>query len=391
MFKYLKFGNISPMHHTAHYVNGHLMSEYCFTRQGFEDFYSILYFYHPPTSESERIIYKEAQWGMPRKRETTMLERRHFHSRRIQAGGNFISGRTLLAFNDDLTYGIGHPEHCVDTFFANNEADELFFLAEGRIHFQSLFGTLDLEAGDYLLIPRSCPYRFRFEKAPRLVYVEAKKDLSIPKEYINDRGQLKMDAPYSERSFKTPEWDEPLFSSDEPVSIVRKRQGIFTRTDYPQNYFKMSGWDGYVYPFAINIDRIQPKTGRVHLPPVSHMTFTGGGFAIMTFLPRVLDFDEQAVPCPFYHSSVNCDELLFYHSGDFTSRKTIGPGSISFHPSGIPHGPHPGAYKNSIGLKKTNEQAVMVDTFAPLYLTPESQYPEDPDYPKSWQEAAHES
>jgi homogentisate 1,2-dioxygenase len=83
---------------------------------------------------------------------------------------------------------------------------------------------------------------------------------------------------------------------------------------------------------------------------------------------------------------VDCDELLFYHSGDFTSRKTIERGSISYHPSGIPHGPHPGAYKNSIGLKQTNEQAMMVDTFSPLFLTRQSEALEDPDYPTSWQE-----
>lgn len=391
MLKYLKFGELPSMHHTAHYVDGCLMNEYCFTRQGFDAPYSILYLHHPPTAEYERALYKEAKWGIPEKRDSTVLERRHFRSHRIPPQGNFISGRTLLAFNDDLTYGICHPASNGSDFFANNDADELFFLSHGKVFLQSLFGSLTLKTGDYLLIPRSCPYRFNFDREPRLLYVEAKKELSIPEDYLNPQGQLKMEAPYSERSFKTPQWDHALFTGDEPSSIVRKRQGIFTRMDYAENYFKMAGWDGHVYPLAINLDRIQPKTGRVHLPPISHTTFTGQGFAIMSFLPRLLDFDPQAVPCPFYHSSVNCDELLFYHSGDFTSRKTIEPGSISYHPAGIPHGPHPGAYENSIGLKQTDEQAVMVDTFSPLYLTRESFSSEDPDYPKSWQEAVHET
>lgn len=386
MFKYLKFGNVAPMHHTAHYVDGRLLNEYCFTREGFEEPYSILYLFHPPTGESEQEIYRDASWGVPKKRKSAVLQRRHFRSRRMNPQGHFISGRILLAFNDDLTYGLCHPKQTETAFFANNDADELFFLAEGNIKFQSLFGRMTLTAGDYLIVPRSCPYRFSFDAPPRLVCVEAKKDISIPDVYVHHRGQLKMDAPYSERSFQVPEWDAPLFEGDDPVSIIRKRQGGFTRTYYPENFFKMAGWDGYVFPYAINIKNIQPKTGRVHLPPVSHMTFMGQGFAVMSFLPRVLDFDEKAVPCPFYHSSVDCDELLFYHSGDFTSRKTIEPGSISFHPSGIPHGPHPGAYQDSIGMKRTDEQAVMVDTFSPLYLTADSEALEDPDYPKSWQE-----
>ena len=375
-----------PMHHTAHYAGDRLLNEYCFTREGFEEPFSILYLYHPPTSEVESKIYKEAAWGFPEKRNDTLLQRRHFRSSMGQSHGHFISGRTPLAFNDDLTYGLCHPAEFTPVFFANNDADELFFLAQGEIDIQTLFGKLKLVPGDYLILPRSCPYRFNFSSPPKLIYVEAKQSLSIPNDFINVRGQLKMDAPYSERSFKCPEWDAELMENDEPVSIVRKRQGAFTHTFYSHNYFQMTGWDGYVYPYAINLNNIQPKTGRVHLPPVSHLTFAGGGFAVMSFLPRVLDFDEHAVPCPFYHSSVDCDELLFYHSGDFTSRKTIGRGSISYHPSGIPHGPHPGAYKNSIGLKRTNEQAVMVDTFTPLFLTRQSEGLEDPGYPTSWQE-----
>ena len=386
MFKYLKFGNVPPLHHTAHYVEGHLMNEYCFTRKGFEDPYSILYLFHPPTSEVETDLQQEVKWGNPDAKIRSPLQRKHFRSKIASFKGNFILGRTLLAFNEDLTYGVCHPQNSDSTFFANNDADELFFLSEGTIEFQSLFGKLSLIPGDYLIIPRSCPYRLKFKESPRLLFVEGKKGLSIPSTFINDQGQFNMDAPYSERSFKTPEWDDKLFNSDEPTSIIRKRQGVFTKTHYAENYFKMSGWDGYVFPFAINLKNIQPKTGRVHLPPTSHLTFSGEGFAVMSFLPRLLDFDPQAVPCPFYHSSVDCDELLFYQSGDFTSRKGIEKGSISFHPSGIPHGPHPGAYKNSIGLKQTNEQAVMVDTFSPLKLTVESGAFEDPDYPKSWQE-----
>ena len=374
------------MHHTAYYVGNQLLNEYCFTREGFEAPYSTLYLYHPPTGEVESKPYPEANWGVLEQRDKPLLQRRHFRSFMEKSQGHFISGRTSLAFNADITYGLCHPAEFAPAFFANNDADELFFVAQGEVTVQTLFGKLSIISGDYLILPRSCPYRFNFSKPPKLIYVEAKHDLSIPKEFINSSGQLKMDAPYSERSFKCPEWDAELMEGNEPVSIIRKRQGVFTQTGYSHNYFHMTGWDGYVYPYAINLHDIQPKTGRVHLTPASHLTFAGGGFAVMSFLPRVLDFDENAVPCPFYHSSVDCDELLFYHSGDFTSRKTIERGSISYHPSGIPHGPHPGAYKNSIGLKQTNEQAVMVDTFAPLCLTRQSEALEDPDYPTSWQE-----
>ena len=51
------------------------------------------------------------------------------------------------------------------------------------------------------------------------------------------------------------------------------------------------------------------------------------------------------------------------------SRNNINKGSITLHPAGIPHGPHPGAMEKSIGKKETFELAVMIDTFSPLMVT----------------------
>jgi hypothetical protein len=48
------------------------------------------------------------------------------------------------------------------------------------------------------------------------------------------------------------------------------------------------------------------------------------------------------------------------------SRKGIEFGSITHHPDGIPHGPHPGRAEASIGAKYTDELAVMMDSFRPL-------------------------
>ena len=78
--------------------------------------------------------------------------------------------------------------------------------------------------------------------------------------------------------------------------------------------------------------------------------------------------------------------MLYYVDGDFMSRNDIGPGHISLHPAGIPHGPHPGAMERSIGQKETNELAVMVDTFKPLMVTEEALKLDDGKYWKSWLE-----
>ena len=66
------------------------------------------------------------------------------------------------------------------------------------------------------------------------------------------------------------------------------------------------------------------------------------------------------------------------------SRDSIECGDITLHPSGIPHGPHPGTVEKSIGELKTDELAVMVDPFNPLKITQEALNVEDENYFKSW-------
>jgi homogentisate 1,2-dioxygenase len=66
------------------------------------------------------------------------------------------------------------------------------------------------------------------------------------------------------------------------------------------------------------------------------------------------------------------------------SRKGIERASITIHPGGIPHGPHPGTYEGSIGKGRTDELAVMIDTFRPLKLTKNATSLEDKNYSYSW-------
>jgi homogentisate 1,2-dioxygenase len=66
------------------------------------------------------------------------------------------------------------------------------------------------------------------------------------------------------------------------------------------------------------------------------------------------------------------------------SRRGVDISSFTVHPAGIPHGPHPGTVEASIGKEGTEELAVMVDTFHPLWLTKDAAELEDPAYPYSW-------
>ena len=71
----------------------------------------------------------------------------------------------------------------------------------------------------------------------------------------------------------------------------------------------------------------------------------------------------------------------------FGSRRGIERSSISLHPRGIPHGPHPGSVDKSLGAKRTEELAVMIDTFYPLKYTAAARAVDDESYPYSWYDA----
>jgi homogentisate 1,2-dioxygenase len=146
------------------------------------------------------------------------------------------------------------------------------------------------------------------------------------------------------------------------------------------------GWDGCLYPYAFNIADFEPITGRIHQPPHVHQTFGGHGFVVCSFVPRLVDYHPLSIPSPYNHANVDSDEVLFYVDGDFVSRKGSGieAGSLSLHPSGFTHGPQPGAVEASIGQARTDEVAVMLDTFAPLDLGPAAIDCEDAEYAWSW-------
>ena len=87
---------------------------------------------------------------------------------------------------------------------------------------------------------------------------------------------------------------------------------------------------------------------------------------------------------PYVHSNVEADEVLFYVDGEFGSRRGVGLGSMTLHPGGIPHGPHPGTIMASMDVEFTHEMAVMFDTDRPLHLTKEAIELDDDSYPLSW-------
>ena len=367
---------------------GNLLYEEMFTRGGFSGAFT--YFYHltpvMPHREVE-ISGKGFPIAVPDESASSPLERRLYISDRIAAGSTPFEARTPLVTNADVSIYLVRAKKSDDAYFANGDGDELWFIHEGHARLESPCGMLDVKAGDYVWLPKSMVHRWHVSRPElRAMIFEAHGGVHVPEQFRNGVGQLQMDAPYTHRDFVRPA--KPIATFDGalagPTELFVKKRNRFTRYLLENPPMDVVGWDGFVYPWAFAIEKYQPKTGLVHLPPTIHSTFAGRGFLVCSFVPRVTDTHPNAIPCPYPHSSVDCDEVILYLRGNFTSRKGVGPGAISLHPAGIAHGPHPGAYEGSIGTKRTDELAVMIDTYLPLLPTKQAKAIEDERYHSSW-------
>jgi homogentisate 1,2-dioxygenase len=363
---------------------GHLRYEECLTREGFDGPYTILYHHERP--HLAQPMTAAHGWEIPgdADEEPRPLARRHYRSPELaRRGGAPIDARVPLLFNDDVVLSVVNPDEPDPVYFANGDGDDLYFILAGGGVLRSALGDLRFTANDYVFVPRGLLHRFVPDDGQQdWLSIECAAAFGLLKQYRNAVGQLRMDAPYSHRDFRRPTFTGPR---DERLrDLLVKRAGAFHGFRSPHAPLDVVGWDGTVYPWAFPILNFQPRVGLTHLPPPVHGTFQTRGALICSFVPRPLDFHPQAIPCPYPHSSVDCDEILFYVAGNFTSRKGVGRGSLSHHPAGIIHGPHPGAYEGSIGAKATDELAVMLDTFAPLHATAAALSVEDAGYHASF-------
>lgn len=383
MAYYISQGKIPHKRHTIFKnENGDFIYEQLFGNEGFSGKSSLLYHLHRPTQinsigESLDLRPKAAVNFniLPRKLEGFLIPQKD----------DFIDSKTCLFFNNSIEIGMAFPKKSTTAYFLKNaDADELLFIHKGKGHLSTLFGEINFEYGDYLVIPKGVIYQIFFETEDnKILFVESKDEIKFPSRYINEYGQLLEHSPFCERDLKTPNFKEP--KNEKGNFLIKiKKQGILHEVNYATHPFDVVGWDGCLYPYGLSIHDFEPITGRVHQPPPVHQTFGTKSFVICSFVPRLFDYHPEAIPAPYNHSNIESEELLYYVDGDFMSRNNIRPGQFTLHPGGIPHGPAPGSMERSIGQKETNELAVMIDTFKPLQLTATALGIEDINYAYSW-------
>ncbi|MBT4413546.1 homogentisate 1,2-dioxygenase [Polaribacter sp. Hel1_33_78] len=382
---YHKLGEIPPKRHTQfRKKDGSLYYEQLFGTIGFDGMSTNSYHEHRPTMVKEIV----RQYSIaPKIAKANNIQSYRFKGFQVPQESDYLESRKVVLTNSDCNIILAAPKQSTkDYFYKNTDADEVIFIHKGTGKLRTMLGNLDFKYGDYLVIPRGIIYKLDFDdENNRLFIVESYSPVYTPKRYRNYFGQLLEHSPFCERDLRRP---QELETHNElgDFLIKVKKQGEIIEMIYASHPFDVVGYDGYNFPYAFSIHDFEPITGRIHQPPPVHQTFETNAFVICSFVPRLYDYHPNSIPAPYNHSNIDSDEVLYYVDGDFMSRNDVDQGHISLHPAGIPHGPHPGATERSIGHTKTEELAVMVDTFKPLQVTEEAMKIADEEYYKSWLE-----
>ena len=402
---YMKLGELPRKRHIQfRRPDGALYSEELFGTEGFVGPTSTMYHIHPPTQVSG---WKTLYGTKPEYVETDIMRMRHMKSAKMPPKGDAVTGRVIVLGNADVEMSLCTPAEQMSYHFKNGQGDECLFIHYGSGTVYTMFGTLAFRRKDYIVIPKGTIYRIEFddladEDRPddhtkdempygKFVCFETANHSHIlpPPTYISKKtAQFLEHAPYCERDLRVPEL--PLTFDERGTFEVRiKARDCVHSYEYSYHPLDVVGWDGCYYPYCFNITDFAPITGMLHMPPPIHQTFEGHNFVICSFCPRALDFHPEAIPIPYNHSNIDSDEVLYYVEGNYKARRGIEVGSISLHPQGIPHGPHPGTVEASLGKTWTDELAVMCDTFRPLFPTKAALDLDDPQYPESWRADHH--
>lgn len=386
---YLKLGSIPRKRHIVHRQEGGFRGEGIYyeevvTLVGFGRAYSICYHLRPPT----RVKKVEPAGDVAVDTVTEpVLRHHHLRTGSLKRGGDPVTGRVPLLLNEDIILWRCRPAEAQAELYRNAGGDEVLFIHQGKGTLHTMFGAVAFRPYDYVVIPRCTTYRVELDDVRKsdLLVIEATGDIRIPERYLNPDGQLRLGAPYSERDLHGPQ-DAVVVDREQDTTVVIKDGSRLTRYTLASHPFDVVGWDGMVYPYTFNADDFEPLTGTVHLPPPVQQTFDAPGFVVCTFAPRMLDTHPEAIRVPYAHSNVEADEVLYYVRGQFGSRRGVEQSSITLHPRGVPHGPHPGTIMASRNMTRTDELAVMVDTFKPLHLSRRALEFDAEDYPYSWLE-----
>jgi len=299
------------------------------------------------------------------------------------AGDDVYRGMARLIANQTSAMNVTAPRASMEYFFEHHAATMIFFVHQGGGTLETTFGPIAYGKGDFLIVPKGVTHRFDLAPGPQYYWMYESSAGDPEKAESPTTGQF---ITHSRSDYRYPRSLQTL-NEQGRFEIVSKTESGYTRRVHPTHPWDVVGWRGDYLPYKFAVEDVRPLTAdRTHVPPSGHTIFKLPGCYLCIFTVRSVE--KEAMWLPFFHKNLDYCETLAYHFGEFFSGGgVVGPGMVTVHPVGLPHGPKPKALEAFLsGARGTihNEVAVMADFANPAQISEYALGLSEPDYMKSW-------
>ena len=260
--------------------------------------------------------------------------------------------------------------------------------SRGRRRSRRVFGALDVSSGDYVVIPSGTTHRWVVTgDGPfgALVVAASGGHVDVPRRYQSDRGQMLEGRAVQRTRHQGAGRPADRGRSRRPGDRPPRGRADPSRAPLPPVRRRRLG--RRAVPWALSIHDFEPLVGTIHQPPPIHQTFEGPGFVVCSFTPASLRPASRRGedPVPPRQRRLRRGAVLLRRRLH-EPRRLRHPGRIddASTPPGFVHGPQPGSLERSLDQERTDELAVMVDTFRRLRVTGAARSVSAPDYHLTW-------
>jgi homogentisate 1,2-dioxygenase len=375
---YQRQGTIPPKRYTTlRRENGGMYHEELVSTQGFVGASSVLYRLSAPT----RILRIEESAVPQSKSYDGPAENMLFRPDVLIGSGDAYTSRVPLFHNSDFAFSLCRPDVASEGFYRNGDSDEVIFVVAGQGVFECALGTIEYRARDFVVVPRGTTYRWAPSQYPQdLVVIETGGPVGPPAKYRSACGQLIDSSPFHERDLRGPQLAAPIDETGE-YGVVIKSGGRTARYVFDRHPFDVVGWDGYLYPYALNLSDFEALSSSIHPMPDQYQVFGSRGVAICALVPHANASHPDANPAQPHHMNLDYDELLYRFMP--TDPLPALARTITLHPRGLAHGPKPG-YENAPVTPYLDFWGLMVDCEQPVHVSMQALEARDESYASLW-------
>ncbi len=380
MPQYVAQGSLPQKRYTLMYKpDGSIYYEHYISADGFAGDTSFLYRISAPG----RVTRVEDMPQLPLRSNGPPIARNLlFQYDRISGGGDFIDARTPAIFSGrDLVFNVAKPTEPMTRFYCNTQADELVLIVKGTGKLESLFGDIPYEPLDLVYVPRGDVVRWVTDPGPQeFAVIESREQLRSPPEFIKENGQFDDGASYHERDLKTPILREPVDIAGEHA-IVMKVGTHYACSWLDHHPFDVVGWDGTLYPYALNLKDYEPIVGHIFRAPDQYPVFATSNTLITAITPRQMPDIADGAFGNSFHQNLDYDEVLFRFDGT-VGKTEPSTGTFTLIPRAIMHGPKPG-FEREERRTHIHWWGLMLDTRLTLEPTLQAMATNDPSFART--------